>query len=54
LWAIMESVCKATWVPEKTGNADMGWTITGKLQTCGRPCFRRVLTVPFQHMNVIS
>lgn len=29
-------------------------TITGELQTCGRPCLRGILTAPFQHTNIIS
>lgn len=51
-WAITRSVCRAPSVPRWTGRADR--TITAKLQTCSRPCFRGILTVPFQHVNIIS
>lgn len=53
-WAIMKSICRAPPVPWWTGRADAGRTLTAKQQTRGRPCLRGILTVPFQHMDIIS
>lgn len=50
----MRSVCRAPSGPRWTGGADTNRAGAAGLQTGSRPCFRGILTVPFQHVGIIS